>query len=355
MYFFKDLIDGEIYPLYSEPLLAILLFYVTSGGFGVIIDFILLFALLKQRDIPLDSRFVVSCIAGDLIFSLMLFVDGWIGLHYGGWALGPFGCSANAAILIFSGGVSLLSVLGLAAYRYIVAVRSVDVRDKQANMAIAAIWFGLLFLIAVFAVYLYTSTDRESAGKLISLQSAGYCYVAMSEPNYMNIIGSTLISLSIIGPMILQAVAYWQIVLFYLRHAKNRTSKRNAKEKKLIEKAVALTVTFSVCWIFFGIKCLYELISQKEVPFWFECISVVFACLIPFLNAVILIKYDAKVRNNIVELFQFINFRFDGNGSSKTIDMAASRTELMPAQSNVNLISASRDEISSVPPTLILD
>ena len=354
MYFFKDLIDGEIYPLYSEPVLQIVLYYAIIGGLGVIVDSILLFALLKQRDIPLDSRFVISCIAGDLIFSFILFVGGCVGFHYGGWGMGRYGCSANAVIVIFSTGVSILSVLGLAAYRYLVAVRSIDVRDRHVNMAIGAIWSGLLFFLAVFLVYYFISTDLEFTGRLVSLQSTGYCYFAMSNPNPMNMVGTILISLAILSPMILQAVAYWQIVSFYLRNAKNRTTKRITQEKKLIEKAVALT--FSICWIFFGVKCLYELISQKEVPFWYECITSVFASLIPFLNAVILIKYDAKVRNNIGELLQLIKLGFKRSGNNQA---AASGTDLKPPHAgsmplNVKIASASGDAISSIPPTMVL-
>ena len=111
-----------------------------------------------------------------------------------------------------------------------------------------------------------------------------------------------LCTLSVLVPLVLQAIAYTQIVNSYLS-ARKVTKTRVAKQEKLIEKAIALSASFALCWICIPVKIIYELSSHQPVPVWFDGLGSVCWTLVPFFNALILLKYDAKVRQNIKELF----------------------------------------------------
>ena len=69
-YLLKDLTDGVVIAFsFSEIAVNIALSIFTT--MSVLADLIGLYALLKQRYIPLDSRFIVSIITADFLFGFL--------------------------------------------------------------------------------------------------------------------------------------------------------------------------------------------------------------------------------------------------------------------------------------------
>lgn len=71
MYFLSELTDGIIYPKFTETELIL------NGAVGVelilafVLDCLLIYSLLKQRDLPTDSQFILSLSVADFFFSVM--------------------------------------------------------------------------------------------------------------------------------------------------------------------------------------------------------------------------------------------------------------------------------------------
>lgn len=69
-YLLKDLADGVVIPFSSSETaanIALSIFTLVS----VLADSLAIYALLKQRSVPLDSRFIVSIITADFLFGLV--------------------------------------------------------------------------------------------------------------------------------------------------------------------------------------------------------------------------------------------------------------------------------------------
>ena len=62
--------NGTLIPYTSEQL-ASLFIMLPALAIAVLVDLIVLIALIWQRDIPIDTQFIISLTFGDFLFSLM--------------------------------------------------------------------------------------------------------------------------------------------------------------------------------------------------------------------------------------------------------------------------------------------
>lgn len=344
IYYLKDLVDGQVFPSFSQNEMILSLVIVCITVLGIMVSSLILYSLVKQRDIALDSRFVISLTIADIGFSLLILSINSINYSASGWAIGKIGCQIEVAGLVYFIGTSIFSLFGLTAYRWLVVVKQIDITAKQVSIALFFIWGIFACAIIPFAIY----STLDSAGSFLSLQSTPYCMIASHLFTTMNATVAILCTLSVLAPLVLQAIAYTQIVNSYLC-ARKVTKTRVAKQQKLIEKAIALTVSFALCWICIPIKNIYELSSHQQVPVWFDVLGSIWWTLVPFFNAFILIKYDAKVRQNIKDLLGG-DFQWELGSKAKQIH---DNFELGPA--SVHIYSASHDKRLTMPRTVVID
>ena len=149
MYLLKD-ITFELIPwsndiVFATSLIAIELLL------GLIVDSIIIYALLKQRDIPIDSQFILSLTVADFLFCFCFTAMGAIGLWAGGWKTGQPGCLFSVIAIIYTLGMSILSIAGLTIHRYLIVIHHFHLTQNQVYSLLVILWSGLAAIIAGFA------------------------------------------------------------------------------------------------------------------------------------------------------------------------------------------------------------
>lgn len=98
---------------------------------GVTLDAFVIYALLRQRSIPISSQMIISLCVGDLLVGIPGVFFGMLDLLFGSWSIGPFGCIVASEIMVFGAGISLLSLLCLTLERYLLIIKNITLTQKQ--------------------------------------------------------------------------------------------------------------------------------------------------------------------------------------------------------------------------------
>lgn len=69
-YLVNDINDGVLIP-FSETEMASIKALSFFTLVSILADLMAIYAILKQRDIPLDTRFILSLVSADFLFSLL--------------------------------------------------------------------------------------------------------------------------------------------------------------------------------------------------------------------------------------------------------------------------------------------
>ena len=170
--------------------------------------------------------------------------------------------------------------------RYLTLMRHVQFRQRDVHLIIAGIWVGLAMTVGLF----YFIMKWEQSHSLRPAYT--YCFIAMDQHSAFT--ATLLLLLAIVGIMMFQIYAWTKIVLYYVRmKAKQRQEpvssdlasstapssvKKKAKsvvvanlselEVRLVKKAIWISLTFILSWIWFVGMMMYEMASQQEVPLW---------------------------------------------------------------------------------------
>lgn len=75
VYYYKDLHDGIVFPIFTGEQTAELITGLVLGVLSSAADFLCLYALVKQRNIPQDSFFIISLTCADLAFAIVNTID----------------------------------------------------------------------------------------------------------------------------------------------------------------------------------------------------------------------------------------------------------------------------------------
>lgn len=89
MFLIRDFpIDGSII-VSDSPIIRVARFIaVPELAIAMIVDVVVIVALIKQQDIPIDIKFIISLTAADSLFSLLFFVIGTGEVIFDGWWIG---------------------------------------------------------------------------------------------------------------------------------------------------------------------------------------------------------------------------------------------------------------------------
>ena len=146
------------------------LFLVAICGIAEVIDLTVIYALCRDKNIPLDSQIIISlCLSDALLALVYLFIISY-NSHKHGYYIGSIGCFLNAALCIYFAGCSILSITMLATYRYLVSVKNYHPTQTQVSAMLAVIWIG-----TGGAIFSFTPVWK----RIVALQSGNYfCYLA---------------------------------------------------------------------------------------------------------------------------------------------------------------------------------
>ena len=340
-YLLKDLQDGVLIPFTEEEKSTNLFFTIITLS-SIIADIIALYALLKQKSIPLDSLYIVSLTVADLAFGVLcgvfLFTNGescswhsfsqssdYVTLYRFLWRLVdgtdrycsfqilPFlilisnlskiGCYWEVILIIIFLGASILSVFAMTLHKYLSILHRIQLTLPRVLVLIAAAWLLPVLMIILFECMF-------DLGNISSIQSSGtWCFLAMNKTEPLNISATILVFLFIASTICMLVFGHLAIVLAYKRWSEKKIAEGQAdadqmvKERRLISKSIAISALFSFTWSFFLSKMMYELITHLLVPPAYENLVEFMGLFSPLLNLFILYRYDAKFRLNIRELF----------------------------------------------------
>ena len=151
----------------------------------------------------------------------------------------------------------------------------------------------------------------NSYGVGIALQSSKYyCMInfTTTDPATLAIAGIILFVLAFNYVFIVYA--YSCIISVFKASPRKKGNKREnaSSERLLIEKAVAFSAAYMVCWFPYILKIIFEMATKEPVSFEYDCICDLAGCTNPLLNVIVLIKYDARVKQDVQELFNVFKF-----------------------------------------------
>ena len=92
MFLIRDFpIDGSVI-VSDSPIIRVARYIaVPELAIAILVDVVVMVALTKQQDIPIDTQFIISLTAADLLFSFLFFVIGTGEVIYDGWWIGKSG------------------------------------------------------------------------------------------------------------------------------------------------------------------------------------------------------------------------------------------------------------------------
>jgi hypothetical protein len=256
MILLKD-ITYDIIP-WSHEIMITTMVLVSELLLGIIIDILIIYSLLKQRDIPIDSQFILSLTIADFLFCAVFLVSDIFNTVRGGWATGQVGCIFTAATSIYTVGMSIFSITGMTLHRYLIVIHQYHLTQKQVYIILSVLWCGLASIIAGFA----SSQDLGEYG--IGLTSGMcYCFLVLTRRETLNIIAGSALLAFILLPMTFLVFAYYRIVTTYsklLARKKMKQSLKTEQENRLVIKAVAITGSFTICMFLIFLLNLFNII-----------------------------------------------------------------------------------------------
>ena len=203
----------------------------------------------------------------------------------------------------------------MTANRFLLFVYNSRMSERHAKVAVVAIMSGLISIILVFVALGVLQSG-------IGLQSQIYCFTIAWNDDPVATTASAAILFCILQPMVLLPIAYLRITLLYIRKKKiindqgtsanvnvrNQHSLQvmSKEEWLLIRKAIAISSSYILSWSPFCLKLGYELVFKKEASLQFNFIAACFAGAEPFINAILLITMDARIRREFLDFLAWM-------------------------------------------------
>ena len=145
----KDL-SSDLIP-YTSVEKGILIGFISYTSIAMLLSCLLIFAIVKQQAIQIDTQYLLHICVADLLFSLFVLTFHFINLNAGGWATGGYGCLWSAMGILVTIGLSMFTISLLTAHRYLIVIHRMYLSQNQVYMSIAGIW---AFLAVAASLYI---------------------------------------------------------------------------------------------------------------------------------------------------------------------------------------------------------
>ena len=220
----KDFNGTDLIPFPLENADAEMIIGVVNAAllfFGILLETLVIAAILRVRQKPVDTLFVLSLCCADLIFNLYMFYSVFIVWIADGWSTGQVGCKVSMVMAMSSLGISIISVGYITLNRYLAIIWKRNITRFEALVIISLSWIFVLLLIGSFALLLSDDT--------IALQpSHWYCYIEFAADNSSVILCAIIQFVFMTIPQIFLVYAYSKIISFY--REMNRKKKKVTSE-----------------------------------------------------------------------------------------------------------------------------
>ena len=216
--------------------------FLVYGLIAIIFALIIMYAIVKQLQIPHDSQIILSICCGDVIFSTTLCIYLVASLAYDQFPWGQIGCVLNVIFIIIGLGGSILSLLLMTLHRYLIVLHRRHLTQDEVYMAIAIAWSIPIVIIVTTAFF----TDK------FALQPSHlYCMVSFAGAKDDASLSLTIIIFTVLSGCIYFTIfAYYSIYIRFRELYKKARKKADTaqKEKLLILKCVSMCAAFLTCW-----------------------------------------------------------------------------------------------------------
>ena len=192
---------------------------------GIIFETVVIASILRVRQKPVDTLFILALCIVDLLFNLLMFPLLVFNIMAEGWASGQFGCQVAAFFAISAIGISIISITFITLNRYLIIMKQIYISKSQCLWMIAGAYLCMTIFILVY------SSNKSLVENSIALQpSLSYCLLdfASIDPIVFTVLITNAVFLSV--PVIFMTIAYYQIIAFYRNM--NRKKKRAKVEVK---------------------------------------------------------------------------------------------------------------------------
>ena len=197
----------------------------------------------------------------------------------------------------------------MTAHKYFIIIHRMQFSEISILCSLLLVWM-ISFLISI----IYYAIAGPAIDSLYALQSNKmWCFMDMSGRDSINVTGTILIILVIVATIFTLIAAHFSIIQKYRTlitesRKRKRIGKRTLKGKqenewKLVKKSIAISSLFSIVYVFFLVKAVYEVLSHNQVSPEFENVVLYAILLGPISNVIILYIYDAKFKQNIQQVF----------------------------------------------------
>ncbi|KAI8904720.1 hypothetical protein EDD86DRAFT_74798 [Gorgonomyces haynaldii] len=240
-------------------------FHAVIGIIGLLLMPLVVVAILKELKKTPSAPIILSLCMGDTFYLVNSVIFGIANTATGRWYFGFTGCVVNHVVVIAACFISVMSLIALTLERYLGVVHRTPLTVQHTLIMAAVIWF-VAITVAFWPLYTL-STDYGimlSVGKVI----CSFNWTTRGRAMLLTPIIMCVVTL-VVG-LVFIAFGYYQIVSLYFTVKKNlhkvigndtvaqavmdkSTSSAPKKEyteadKRLLYKAIALTVSFIICW-----------------------------------------------------------------------------------------------------------
>lgn len=323
---------------------------------SLVMDGIIIVAIVRQRNIPIDSRFILSLSIADALFALMGSIV-MISTFAGGMVtpLDRTACLINAIALVYLCSVSIFSLVALTTNRYLVIMHEMRLSEGRADLLIVCMWIILMGVVVSFSFALNLDVS-------ISLDvTRAYCGMNWTSSDPLAASANIACMVVIAIPIIFIAMAYSQMIYSYSksqRVIRERGSEFwTPNEKKLVIKACAITLGYFLSWTPYLIKIVIEMVKKDSVSKSFSFFAEFAVGVAPMVNAIILWRFDAQVRIEVDKMIpethitKRVKYWFKSFGPVLIASSASNKRELPTIQlvSSRNLSLANTIELAAPP------
>lgn len=325
--------------IYSQTERTTAIVLTLDCSFGVVCDLVIIYALIgssqslsawthRIRSMSSSTRFLLLLLLGDLLFVTTQTIVGSMALVTNGYNLGPWGCVWDMVFTIMGQCMAVLSLCAVALDRYLNVRWQKQLSNRQSIISCVGITVASILLPTIAFL-----APADHVLETVGLDSAKFvCTISWFDKSPLSIMAISLVLFVLFTAIIIIFFCYTAITLYFIHVYRERAkyansnitdsegfqlntrSRKNShkkqhfkydeKEKKLIFKSMALTLCFLICFGPYVFKILYEVFTSEPLEIIADFVCHFFIGFYSFVNAILLIFLDNRVKQNVFALFR---------------------------------------------------
>uniref|UniRef100_H3B4D5 Melanin concentrating hormone receptor 2b n=2 Tax=Latimeria chalumnae TaxID=7897 RepID=H3B4D5_LATCH len=264
---------------------------------GVLANALVISIVLTSKQKHISDLYILNLGIADLLFLVgMPFIIHQL-IQEKGWVFGEFLCRAVTAIDLNNQFTSVVIVTVLCIDRYIAVVYSAtasQIRTVRCTSVINASAWVCSLLLSTPAM-LYSKVHRENSTEI--------CLIELPVPQSIYWYTLYQSALAFIIPVLIITILY-SLTLHHLSKVMKKVQKKSStRSRKVTRMALAIIITFLICWTPFHVVQLVNLTATPSRTFYYLnqfsiCLSYAHSCVNPILIIFFTEFFKEKLSNS---------------------------------------------------------